>query len=229
MENKIDFYFNPLFKEGTEFVLQNLRNVYPSNISKVFVWIDDDYLIKDKIIDIANKYEATPIRSTGKFTWCSDKNPAESRLRLLEWCRRLQKTAELSDAKWILYLEDDVLIRDKITNFPDTKLAINPGMVASGGSIYDRQSIIDVLGKYSNNELFKIMQPFPFYFAADRLMVQLYFDCNVPFSKFEDLADGIPPEKTDKPLLHNIKTHYPSYWKEYRNYLNGAEIDNPIQ
>jgi hypothetical protein len=228
MENKIDFCFSPLFSEGTEFVLQNVRNVYPSNISKIFVWVDDDYLIKDKIIDIANKYEATPIQSTNKFTWCSGVKPEESKPRLLEWCRRLQKSAELSSADWIMYLEDDVLVRGKVTQFPTTSAGINPGIVASGGSIHLASTIRTIFQKYSDDELLEIMKPFPLYFAGDRLLLKLYTDNGYEYSVLPELADGIPPEQTDKPVLHNIKTHYPSYWKEYRLFLDGHTNINPL-
>jgi hypothetical protein len=228
MENTIDFIFHPLFAEGAEFVLKNVRNVYPSNISKIFVWVDDDYIIKDEIINIANKYEATAIQSTGKFTWCSSRKPEESKQRLLEWCRRLQKTAEESTAKWIMYLEDDVLVRDKIVNFPTTNAGINPGIVASGGSIHLVSTIRTIFQKYSNEELLEIMKPFPLYFAADRLLLKLYSDNEYEYSVLSDLADGIPPERTNKPILHNIKTHYPTYWKEYRLFLDGDTNINPL-
>jgi hypothetical protein len=229
MENTIDFFFNPLFKEGTEFVLQNVRNVYSSDISKIFVWIDNDYIIKNEIIDITNKYKATAIQSTGKFTWCSSSNAIESKQRLLEWCRRLQKTAELSSAKWIMYLEDDVLVRGKVTQFPTTSAGVNPGIVASGGSIHLASTIRTIFQKYSNDELLEIMKPHPFYFAADRLLLKLYSDNGYEFSVLKQLADGIPPDQTDKPILHNIKTHYPSYWREYREYLNGKTNTNPME
>ena len=228
MENTIDFFFNPLFKEGTEFVLQNVRNVYSSDISRIFVWVDDDYIIKNEIIDISRKHQATAIASSGKFTWCNPGNKEESKLRLLEFLKRMKKTAELSNATWILYLEDDVLVKNKIVNFPDTKLGINPGDVASGGSIYDRKSILEVFSKYTDEALLNIMDTFPYHFAADRLMLKLYSDCNIEYSKFADLADGVNPDNTTKPIIHNVKTHYPSYWKEYRKYLNGENINNPL-
>ena len=229
MENTIDFYFNPLFAEGTEFVLQNVRNVYSSDISKIFVWVDDDYIIKNEIIDISRKHQATVIASSGKFTWCSSSNPSESKQRLLEWCRRLQNTAELSTAKWIMYLEDDVLVRGKVTQFPNTNAGINPGIVASGGSIHLANTIRTIFQKYSNDELLEIMKPFPLYFAADRLLLKLYTDNGYECSVLTELADGISPEQTDKPVLHNIKTHYPSYWQEYRLFLDGKTNINPIE
>jgi hypothetical protein len=228
MENSIDFFFNPLFIEGTEYVLKNVRQVYPSNISKIFVWIDDDYFLKNEIISIAKKYEATIVVSMNKFTWCSPSRPDESRLRLIEFCRRFQKTAGLSTARWIMYLEDDVLVRDKIVNFPNTDMGINPGNVASGGSIHLTECISGIFEKYSDDDLLKIMQPFPFYFAADRLLLKLCSECNYTYSVFSDLSDGVPPERSNKPILHNIKTHYPSKWKEYRLYLNGNLEINPL-
>lgn len=228
MENTIDFYFNPLFTEGAEFVLQNVRNIYPPSDSKIFVWIDDDYPIKNKIIDITNKYNSTSMISTNKFTWCSRNNPEESKKRLLEFCRRFQKTAETSTAKWIMYLEDDVLIRDNVINFPETNAGINPGHVASGGSIHLTETIRNIFKKYSDDELLKIMNPNPLYWAADRLLLVLYSNNGYNYSIFSDLADGKAVGETDKPILHNIKTHYPPYWKEYRKYLDGELDNNPI-
>ena len=228
MENTLDFYFNPLFIEGTEFVLQNVRNVYPKDISNIFVWVDDDYIFKDEIVNTTNKYNATSIISTNKFTWCSKHNPEESKKRLLEFCRRFQKTAEMSNAKWIMYLEDDVFVRDKVVNFPDTNAGINPGHVASGGSVHLTETIQNIFKKYSDEELLNIMTPSPLYWAADRLLLILYSNNGYKYSVFTDLADGKPVDETDKPILHNIKTHYPSYWGEYRKFLDGEITDNPI-
>jgi hypothetical protein len=50
MKDTIDFYYNPLFIEGAEFVLKNVRNVYPKEVSSIFVWVDNDYIIKNKYL-----------------------------------------------------------------------------------------------------------------------------------------------------------------------------------
>lgn len=229
MNNTIDFHYNPLFKEGAEFVLKNVRNVYPKEVSNIFVWIDDDYIIKDELILIAEKYNAIPLISKNKFTWCNGNNPNESKPRLLEFFRRMYHSASLSTATWLMYLEDDVLVRNKILNFPRGNAGVNPGIVASGGSMHLTNTLRELFPKYSVEDFYKIMEKHPYHFAADRVLLKLYLDHAYEFSIFEDLADGIPPDMTDKPVLHNIKTHYPSYWREYREYLNGQTDINPME
>jgi hypothetical protein len=136
--------------------------------------------------------------------------------------------SQLRVANSLIGQTDDVLVRDKIVNFPNTDMGINPGNVASGGSIHLTECISGIFEKYSDDDLLKIMQPFPFYFAADRLLLKLCSECNYTYSVFSDLSDGVPPERSNKPILHNIKTHYPSKWKEYRLYLNGNLEINPL-
>lgn len=227
-ENSIDFIYSPLFSEGVEFVLRNIRQVYSEKESKIYVWIDEDYILREQMVVISDKYQAKSIIAKDKYTWCSRLKPEESRPRLLEAIRRLQRTCEYSEAKWIMALEDDVLVRGRVVNFPSTGCATNPGGVASGGTLYDRKIIGDVLKSYSDEELLSYMNQSPYYFAGDQTMLRILTLNKISVSIFQDLADGIPPDQTDKPILHNIKTHYPPYWREYRQYLDG-EIDyNPM-
>jgi hypothetical protein len=90
------------------------------------------------------------------------------------------------------------------------------------------ETIRNIFKKYSDEELLTIMNPNPLYWAADRLLLILYSNNGYKYSVFTDLADGKPVDKTDKPILHDIKTHYPSYWEEYRKFLDGKIPHNPI-
>lgn len=237
MNNKIAFMIFPYLAEGIDFVLTNLTKVYSKEESEIYVFIDDEYHIKDRITDTrrfdlffktSKKYEVNTVVAKNRFTFCTGNYPEESKLKLLELFNRFLYVCNQSDAKWIVVLEDDVLVRKKITKFPTTDFTVASGGLCTGGIIYNREKLKMAIESYSEKELLSEMKDFPFYFAGDQLIKRVLIKRGLTFSWFQDHADGIRPEHTDAAVIHNIKDHYPPYYLEYRKWLSDEIQDNPM-
>lgn len=235
MDNSVSFMFMPYLPEGIDYVLTNLRNVYTVEESDVFVFLDDEYKIQDRItnpkrldlfLSIAKKHDVNVIVSTGRFTYATVNFPEEGKPKMIELINRIIFACENSKSKWLCILEDDVLIRKKITKFPPTDFTVAQGQLCTGGIIYDREKILNVLKSYSLEELFQQMNDYACYFAGDRLIKNLLCNRGLTFSTFQDHSEGLVSEDSDVAIVHGIKDHYPSYYMDYRKYMEGEiEID----
>jgi hypothetical protein len=229
--------FLPYLPEGIDYVLNNVRNVYTAEESNVFVFLDNEYKIQDRITDtrrldlflsIAKKYDVNIMISDNRFTYATVNFPEEGKLKMIELINRIIFACENSKSKWLCILEDDVLVRKKITKFPNTDFTVASGQLCTGGIIYNREKILNALKSYSSQELFEQMNGFALYFAGDRLVKNLLLNRGLTCSVFEDHADGIRPENTDAAIIHGIKDHYPPYYIEYRKYMESEIENNPM-
>lgn len=236
--NSIVFVLYPWLEEGLEFVLSNIRKVYDKNEAEIYVFLDDEYNIVDRITDkqkydnflkICNRYECI-VRNSRNRVWAnySSSYSDESRKRLLEIINRYKIVCRESQAKWLITLEDDVYVRKKITKFPNTDFAFNKNRFFAGGSIVNREKFKDTLESYTDKQLLSYMDIFPFYFAGDQYIKRLLINRGLSYSVFEDHDDIPYVEEGDSAIIHNIKTHYPHYHIEYANFLSGTIDVNPM-
>lgn len=237
MNNTMAFMFSPYLPEGIDYVLSNIRNVYTADESDIFVFLDNEYVIKDRItntkrldlfLTITEKYDVNTIVSNGRFTYSTINFPEEGKLKMVELINRFIYACDNTNSKWIMTLEDDVLIRKKITKFPDTDFTIAKGGLCTGGIIFDREKLSSTLKSYTIDELLFIMQSYPFHFAGDQLIKYLLQNRGLSCSVFQDHADGIRPEDTEAAVIHCMKDHYPPYYIEYRKYMEGEIEKDPM-
>ena len=113
--NKSVVFFYQCYKQfkATEYVLARVRIFFPTNI--IYLICDNG----DDMSALATKYNCLYTYDVQKLDICNDKNLTGWNAEIsMKWLNRIMQCIEITGAKYIINLEDDVICYNKITNLP---------------------------------------------------------------------------------------------------------------
>ena len=144
MQDSITFIYNPYtYFESYKNVLHNVRKHYKD--SEIFIYFDSNRDDIEKYKTIANDYNCIFIVREISMGYINrNDSHTINKPKITEWVNRIIDTSKITNSKWILNLEDDVLIKRKILNFPQANVGtcrnyFRPG----GGSIFDKNKLLE--------------------------------------------------------------------------------------
>lgn len=204
MENTIAFTYNPyIYFESYKNVLENLRKHY--EYSDVFIYFDSNRDDIRKYENIANQYKCIFIvRDVGMGYINRTDSHDINKTKMLEWFNRIINTSNITHSKWILNLEDDVLIKRKIINFPHANVGtcrkyFRPG----GGSIFDRIKFLESITNINISEMIDMIPDSNW--AGDVLLENILKNNGATFEEWLELAEPNYRDTTDHAIFHGYK------------------------
>jgi hypothetical protein len=208
MENTISFSYNPQkYFNSYQNVLEHLRTYY----------VDSDvYIFFDSNRDDIEKYKTVSDNFNCKFNVREDemffidrKDSIEiNKPKMLEWVTRLKYVCENTDSEWVMLLEDDVVIKRKIVNWPNSdcgKNRENTGFLG-GGSIFKKEKFLEIFTKISMLEVERIITNYHrLSWAGDVLLKFLFETVNASSEKWIELAEPGYYDNIDHAIFHGYK------------------------
>ena len=202
MENTITFTYNPYFYFNSYTnVLENLKKHYPNE--EVFIYFDGGRADLNKYIEVSNYHKCNTYITQNDMGYLDRKDSYDiNNPKMQEWIRRLVHTCNNSNSKWIMLLEDDVLIKRKIKYWPDSDCGINRewGGFLGGGSIFKREKFLECINNVDVNQLIKDN-----HWAGDMLLKDLFLLSKSTYEKWIELAEPNYYENTDHAVFHGYK------------------------
>lgn len=204
MENTISFTYNPyIYFESYKNVIQNIRKWYPN--SDIFIYMDSFRDDLDKYREISDEYNCKYIVRDKTMYFIDRKDSIDVNTpKMLEWLDRIENSCISTNSKWIMLVEDDVLIKRKIINWPNSDVGhsrnyFRPG----GGSIFKKESFLDSIKKVDTLSILKKFSHANW--AGDVLLEHIFKNNNITHEKWIELAEPNWHDKTDHAVFHGYK------------------------
>lgn len=205
MENSITFTYNPYkYINSYKNVLLNLRKYYPT--SDVFIFFDKDRPNLNEYIDIAKSHNCIIEVRDNPLDYVHRDDPIETNIpKITEWYNRLIKTCELSKSKWIMLVEDDVLIKREIRSWPNSHCGTNRDRhgFLGGGSIFQRERFLECNQFVDINKIIELDKRTVW--AGDILLKHVFLGNNSTHEKWIELAEPGYWDGTDHAVYHGYK------------------------
>ncbi len=204
MINKIAFIYNPYtYFESYKNVLSNVRKHYPT--ADVFIYFDSFRDDIQKYSDVAYENNCIfNIRQQKMFYIHREDSVEINEPKLIEWLNRIKSVCESTDAEWILHLEDDVVVKREIRNWPTKDVGTNREYFrAGGGAIFKREVFLDSIKKVDISYLIKTIPDASW--AGDLLLEHIFRNNNVQYEKWIELAEPGYYDNTDHAIYHGYK------------------------
>ncbi len=204
MENTITFNYMPyIYFESYKNVLNNVRLHYPT--ADIFIYMDSFRDDIEKYRKISDEHNCKFIvRDTHVFYTNRNDSLEVNTPKLVEVFDRIKHTCETTNSKWILILEDDVLIKRPIENWPKADVGtcrnyFRPG----GGSIFNKDVFLDSL---KNIDISNIMNSVPnANWAADVVLENIFKNNNAKFEEWVELAEPGYRDDSSHAIYHGYK------------------------
>jgi hypothetical protein len=208
MENSIAFRYNPVkYKFSFLDVIVNVRAHYKTE--DIFIYLDDNRDDLDFYQTIGNRYNLKIILREIHRTFIDRKDAFEVNLpKIAESVNRLYHTCVNTDAKWIINLEDDVHIKQKIKHFPTTDVGTNREHIGfvGGGGILLRTKFIEVYETLSDEQMTHLFTKNKDYiWATDAIMRCMYSMVGFTSEKWIELAEPGYYDNRDHAVFHGNK------------------------
>lgn len=205
MENTISFNYSP-YKYYRSFTnaLENLRKHYPN--SDVFVYFDKDRKDTDRYIQFAQNLDCKIIIRENPLDYINRNDPTSvNKPKILEWYNRFIHTSKNTNSKWIMNMEDDVLIKRRIQKWPNTDCGTNRERIGflGGGSIFNREKFLSVVDKFDAGKV--VDNDHTASWAGDVLLKHMFLGNGLTYSRWEDIAEPNYFENTDHAVFHGYK------------------------
>lgn len=204
MENTITFNYMPYtYFESYKNVLNNVRKYYPT--SDIFIYFDSFRDDIEKYKKISDEYNCKfIIRDTHVFYTNREDSIETNTPKLVEVFDRIKYTCETTDSKWILILEDDVLIKRPINKFPNADVGtcreyFRPG----GGSIFNRNTFLESLKNANINNIIQTVQNA--HWAADVVLENIFRNNKAKFEEWVELAEPSHRDNISHAVYHGYK------------------------
>lgn len=202
--NTIAFTYNPYkYFESYKNVLDNVRKHYPD--SDIFIYMDNNRDDIEKYVDISFKHNCNIQIRNQKYDFINQKDSIETNLpKMMEWVNRIKTTCQNTKADWILNLEDDVIIKRKIQQWPEADVGtcrdyFRPG----GGSIFDRNAFLNSI---KNIDIKYIIENAPqAHWAGDILLENMFRMNGCTFAEWLELAEPEHRDNTNHAVYHGYK------------------------
>jgi hypothetical protein len=204
MKDTIAFTYNPyLYFESYKNVLENLRKHYED--SDVFIYFDSNREDIEKYKSIANDYNCFFIVRDGIMGYMNRNDSHDiNKPKMIEWFNRIVDTVKTTNSKWVLSLEDDVIIKRKILNFPKTNVGtcrnyFRPG----GGSIFDKNKLLESIKNINVSDMIDTIPNANW--AGDVLLQTIFQNNDATFEEWLELAEPEYRDNIDHAIYHGYK------------------------
>jgi hypothetical protein len=202
--NTIAFTYNPYkYFESYKNVLNNVREHYPD--SDVFIYMDNDRPDLQKYVDLASKYDCIIQIRNQKYDFINKEDSIETNSpKMLEWVDRIKTTCETTSADWVLNLEDDVIIKRSISQWPNAQIGTCRGYFRpGGGSIFSKMAFLNSI---NNTDLKSVIQNVRYAdWAGDILLEHMFRMNGCTFEEWIELAEQDYRDDTDHAVYHGYK------------------------
>ena len=201
---KICFNYNPyVYYESYKNVLNNVRTYYPD--SDIFIYMDSFRNDLQKYVDVSAKHNCNLTIRQNKMFFIDRNDSIEINLpKMIEWIERLKITCENTNADWILLLEDDVIVKRKVLQFPKVECGTNREYFRTGGgSIIKREILLNSIKKVNVSQLIKTIPDASW--AGDLLLEHIFRNNDVKYEKWIELAEPEYYDNTDHAIYHGYK------------------------
>lgn len=127
--------------------------------------------------------------------------------KMLESHFRIYNTCKKTNSEWVLLLEDDVLIKRQIKNWPNSDCGTNREYLKNGGgSIIKREFYIRVYEHFGIVGIENIIRKNNVCaWAGDELKQTMFTQMGATFEKWAELAEPNYYENTDHAIFHGYK------------------------
>lgn len=204
MENTIAFIYNPYtYFESYKNVLHNVRKHYED--SDIFIYMDSFRNDLQKYVDVSAKHNCNLTIRQNKMFFIDRNDSIEINLpKMIEWIERLKITCENTNADWILLLEDDVIVKRKVLQFPKVECGTNREYFRTGGgSIIKREILLNCI---KNTDIPTTIKAIPNTdWAGDLLLEHIFRNNDVKYEKWIELAEPGYYDNTDHAIYHRYK------------------------
>jgi hypothetical protein len=204
MENTIAFTYNPyIYFESYKNVLNNVRLHYPD--SDIFIYMDSFRNDLQKYIEIASKDNCiTSIRQNEMFYIHKEDSIEINLPKMVEWIERIKLTCKNTKAKWILLLEDDVIVTRQIKHFPSVDVGTNREYFrVGGGAIFKKEMFLNCIEKVDIEDIIRTTKHASW--AGDLLLEHIFTKNDVEHEKWIELAEPGYYDNTDHAIYHGYK------------------------
>ena len=204
MRDKIVFTYNPWkYLNSYKNTLDNVRKYYPN--SDIFIFFDGSRNDLQEYLEVAAKYNCIVSVRNNELGYINRLDNLEINLpKQLEWIDRMKSACKISESEWVMILEDDVLIKREIINWPSADVGTNREYFRTGGgSIFKREVFLESLEK---NNILDIIQNIPdASWAGDLLLEHIFRNNNIKHEKWIELAEPGYYDNTDHAVYHGYK------------------------
>jgi len=204
MNNTLSFYYSPYIHfESFKNVLKNLRMHYTTE--DVFIFMDSFRSDLVEYKEIADLYKCKFIIRDDFFFYTNSTDSIEvNTKKMIEVFNRFNYLCENTNSKWVLLLEDDVIVKRKIKYFPEADAGCareysRPG----GGAIFKRDMFLECFGK---TNIIDIINHIPdAHWAGDIIFEFLLKLNNKSWQQWNELAEPLLRDSLDHAIYHGYK------------------------
>lgn len=207
MENTVTFNYMPyIHYDAYKYALDNLRKHYP--LSDVFIYFDEFRDDIEKYQKVAEEYFCKFFVREQKVFYNSRHDSLDINIpKIIEVYDRIKYTCNSTESKWILIMEDDVLIKKPIQNWPSADVGTcryyhRPG----GGSVFNREKFLHSLAKADIVDIMKSVDNA--YYAADVVLEHIFRRNNATFEEWPELAEPNYRDTSVHSVYHGYKDLY---------------------
>jgi hypothetical protein len=205
MKNEVLFIYNPWkYFHSYKNVLLNVRMNYPD--ADVIIFFDPSREDLDKYIKVAEFFKCKVTVREKELGYIKKEDALEINApKQAEWIDRLKTACEMSEAEWVLLLEDDVIIKRQVEQWPTADCGKNLDQIGflGGGSVFKREKFLDSLEKA---DIFAIMKKdFTSSWAGDHLLRHIFRDNRATEEKWVELLEAWQDEGQPHAVYHGYK------------------------
>jgi len=207
MSNTIAFNFqDSIYIHSFENCIKNVRKYYENQL--IDFYIDSNSNRIEQYTDICRIYNVEITIRDRHQGYINRNDSFDINIpKILESHYRIYNTCKKAKSDWIMLLEDDVLIKRLIINWPKAQCGTNREYFKNaGGSIFKREMYINVYENIGEAGLEKIIKTNHTYsWAGDELKQKLFTDAGISYEKWIELAEPNYNDDTDHAVFHGYK------------------------
>jgi len=205
MKNEIVFTYNPYkYFHSYKNVLLNVRLYYPD--ADIIIFFDKCRKDLNKYIQIADFFKCKVIIRDVEVGYLKKEDSEEVNApKQAEWVERIKMACEMSDAEWVMLLEDDVVIKRKIEKWPTADCGKNLDQIGfvGGGGIFRRKKFLESLEKI---DIFAIMKKdHTASWAGDHMLSYIFRENGSTEEKWVELLESWQDEGQPHAVYHGYK------------------------
>jgi hypothetical protein len=207
MENTITFNYMPyIYFESYKNVLNNVREYYPT--ADIFIYMDSFRDDIEKYRKISDEHKCKLIIRDNHIFYTNREDSLEiNKPKLIEVFDRIKYTCENTYSEWLMILEDDVLIKKQIENWPKADVGTcrdyrRPG----GGSVFKRNTFLNSLAVADVTDIITTTPDANW--AADVVLENIFLRNAATFEEWKELAEPNYRDKHPHSVYHGYKDLY---------------------
>jgi len=209
MENTVSFILAAyIHTEACRYSLSTVRQYYPD--SDIFMYFDSFRSQKDRedYEKIAKEFNCKFIVRENQIFFVSKNDSIQINApKMYEMCDRLTHACENTNSDWMLILEEDVILKRKIENYPQSDVGTcrsynRPG----GGSIFKRETFLNSIKNVDVNNIIRSVPDA--YWAADVVLENIFRRTNTTMQEWTELAEADYRETENHAVFHGYKDLY---------------------